>query len=101
MNNFFKKAIKYGEKTEGLIGENFDSKPFYNSNDHNKYIKTKIKTFKGSIFTNFHNKKVPEEKIPYKCLSITILDSVIKSDKKYCLERYLEESKYKQQKQKQ
>ena len=101
MNNFFKKAIKYGEKTEGLIGENFDSKPFYNSNDHNKYIKTKIKTFKDSIFTNFHNKKVPEEKIPYKCLSIIILDSVIKSDKKYCPERYLEESKYKQQKQKQ
>ena len=101
MNNFFKKVIKYGEKTEGLIGENFDSKPFYNSNVHNKYIKTKIKTFKDSIITDCHNKKEPEEKIPCKCLSIIILDSVIKSDKKYCPEMYLEECKYKQQKQKQ
>ena len=42
----------------------FDSKLFY-GNDDNKYIKTKIKTFKDSI-TNFHNKKVPEEKITYK-----------------------------------
>ena len=34
---------------------NFDSKPFY-GNDDNKYIKTKIKTLKDSIITNFDNK---------------------------------------------
>ena len=39
----------------------FDSKLFY-GNDDNKYIKAKIKTFKDSNITNFHNKKVPEKK---------------------------------------
>ena len=79
----------------------FDSKPFYGNDDNSKYIKTKIKTFKDSIITNFHNKKVPEEKIPYKCLSIIILDSVIKSNTKYYPQTYLDECIYKQQKQKQ
>ena len=49
--------------------------------DDDKYIKTKIKTYKNSIITNFYNKneskKIPEEKVPHKCLSIIILDSVI------------------------
>ena len=86
----FKNYNKIWKKTEGLIGKNFDSKPFY-GNDDNKYIKTKIKTFKDNIITNFHKKKVPEEKRSYKCLSIIILDSVIKSNKKYYPQTYLEE----------
>ena len=53
----FKNYNKIWEKTEGSIRKNFDSKSFY-GNDDNKYIKTKIKTFKNSIITNFHNKKV-------------------------------------------
>ena len=96
----FKNYNKIWEKTEGSIRKNFDSKSFY-GNDDNKYIKTKIKTFKNSIITNFHNKKVPEEKIPYKCLSIIVLDSVIKTDNKYYPQTFLEECVYKQQKQKQ
>ena len=43
----------------------FDSKPTYA--DDNKYIKTKIKTYKDTITTNFHNKKIPKKEIPYKC----------------------------------
>ena len=77
----------------------FDSKHFY-GNDDNNYIKTKIKTVKDSIITNLHNKKVPEEKIPYKCLSIIALDSVIKTDNKYHPQIFLEQCVYKQQKQK-
>ena len=96
----FKNYNKIWEKTEGSIRKNFDSKSFY-GNDDNKYIKTKIKTFKNSIITNFHNKKVPEEKIPYKCLLIIALDSVIKTDNKYYPQTFLEECVYKQQKQKQ
>ena len=96
----FKNYNKIWEKTEGSIRKNFDSKSFY-GNDDNKYIKTKIKTFKNSIITNFHNKNVPEEKIPYKCLSIIALDSVIKTDNKYYPQTFLEECVYKQQKQKQ
>ena len=75
----------------------FDSKLFY-GNDDNKYIKAKIKTIKDSNITNFHNKKVPEKK-QHKCLSIKLLDSVIKTDNKYYPQIFLEESVYKQQKQ--
>ena len=76
---------------------NFDSKPFY-GNDGNKYIKTKTKIFKDRVITYFYNEKVPEENVPYKCLSMIILDSVIKSDEKYYPQTYLEECKYKHQK---
>ena len=69
-------------KIESLTRKKFDSKLFY-GNDDNKYIKTKIKTFKDSMITNFHNKKVPEQKIPYKCLSIIVLDFIIKTGNKY------------------
>ena len=101
MNNFLKTIIKYGKKIDGLIGKNFDSNPYY-GHDDNKYITTKIKTFKDSIITNFHNKKVPEEKIPYKCSSIIVLDSIIKSkiNKKFYPQTYLDECIYKEQKQK-
>ena len=72
----------------------FDSKPFYSNND-NKYIKTKIKTIKDSITKNFHNKKEPNEKIPYKCLLVIVLDSVIKADNKYYPQTFLEKYVYK------
>ena len=50
------------------------------------------------MITNFHNKKMPKEKAPCKCLSIIMLDSVIKANKKYCPQTLLEESKYVQEK---
>ena len=75
---------------------NFESKPVYG--DDNKYIKTKIKTYAGSIITNFHNKKMPKEKAPYKCLSIIMIDSVIKANKNYYPQTLLEECKYIQEK---
>ena len=81
----------------------FNSKPTYSDDD--KYIKTKIKTYEDSITTNFYNKKgskkIPEEKIPHKCLSIIILDSVLYAYEKYHPQTFLEECKYKQQKQQQ
>ena len=72
---------KIWEKVEKLLKINFESKPVYGDDD--KYIKTKIKIYAGSMVTNFHNKKIPEEKAPCKCLSIIMLDSVIKVNKKY------------------
>ena len=75
----FKNYNKKWEKIESLMRKKIDSKPFYANYDNSKYIKTKIKTFNDSIITNFHNKKVPKEKIPHKCLSIIVLDSVIKT----------------------
>ena len=39
-----------------------------------------------------------KEKAPCNCLSIIMIDSVIKANKKYCPQTLLEESKYTQEK---
>ena len=41
---------------------------------------------------------MPKKKAPYKCLSITMIDSIIKANKKYYPQRLLEECKYVQEK---
>ena len=41
---------------------------------------------------------MPKEKVPCKCLSIIMLDSVIESDEKYYPQTFLEEYKYVQEK---
>ena len=87
-----KKYTKIRETTEELMKINFEYKPVYG--DHGKYIKTKIKMYAGSIITNFHNKKMPKEKAPCKCLSIIMIDSVIKANKKYYPQTVLEQCKY-------
>ena len=48
-----KKYINIWETIEGLMKIKFESKPVYGDDD--KYIKTKIKAYAGSIITNFHN----------------------------------------------
>ena len=50
------------------------------------------------MITNFQSKKLPKEKAPCKCSSITMLDSVIKAKKKYYPQTLLEECKYEQEK---
>ena len=67
---------------------NFESKPVYGEDV--KYIKTKRKTYVDSIITNFHNKNMPKEKAPCKCLSIIMIDSVTKANKKYYPQTFLE-----------
>ena len=91
-----KKYTKICEIIEELMKINFESKPVYGEDV--KYIKTKIKTYAGNIITNFHNNKMPKEKAPSKCLSIIMIDSAIKVNKKYYLETLLEECKYTQEK---
>ena len=73
-----------------------ESKPVYGDDD--KYIKTKIKIYADNMVTNFHNKKMPKEKAPCKCLLIIMLDSVIKAHKNYYSQTLLEECKYVQEK---
>ena len=85
---------KICEKIEKLIKIDFESKPVYGDDDGDKYIKTKTKTYEKIIITNFHNKKMPKEKAPCKCLSIIMVDSVIKANKKYYPQAFLEECKY-------
>ena len=95
INTFEKITTKYGKNWK--VNEyKFESKIVYDD----KYIKAKIKTYANSTITNFHNKKIPKEKEPCKFLSIIILDSVIKSNKKYYSQTLLEECKYVQKKNK-
>ena len=71
-----KNYTKTWETIEKLMKINFESKPVYGEDV--KYIKTKIKTCK--------------------CLSIIMIDSVIKATKKYYPQTFLEECKYIQEK---
>ena len=56
---------KIWKQIEELMSIDFENETTY-GNDDDKYIKTKIKTYKDSIATNFYNKigckKVPKEK---------------------------------------
>ena len=93
---FLKIYNKIWEKVEKLLKIDFGSKPVYGDDD--KYIKSKIKICAGSMITNFHDKKMPKEKALCKCLSIIMLYSVIKANKKYYPQTLLQECKYVQEK---
>ena len=89
---------KIWKRIEKLMKIDFNTEAIYGDDDDDKYIKTKIKTYKDNITTNFYNKygskKIPKEKVPYECLSIIILDSVIYAYEKYHPQIFLEEWKY-------
>ena len=51
-----------------------------------------------NMTTNFHNKKIPKEKVSCKCLTIIMIDSVIKANKKCYPQTFVEECKYIQEK---
>ena len=91
-----KNYSKIWKKAENLLNIDFESKPVYGDDD--KYIKTEIKIYTKNTITNFHNKKMPKGKIPRKCLSIIMVDSNIKANKKYYPQMLLEECKYIQEK---
>ena len=87
-----KNYTKILEKVNNLMDIKFDSEPVYCDND--KYIKTLIKIYRDKVNANFQGKKVPKENSSYKCLSLIMLDSVIKASKKYYPQTLLEECKY-------
>ena len=87
-----KKYTQIWKKVKNLLNIKFDSEPVYG--DSEKYIKTKIKIYDGNLNTNFLGKKVPKENASYKCLTLVILDSVVKVKKKYYPQTVLAESKH-------
>ena len=91
-NKLFKKYNQIWKKVKNLLNIKFNSEPVYGDND--KYMKTKIKIYDGNINTNFQGKKLPKENAWYKCLSLVMLDSIVKVKKKYYLQTNLEECKY-------
>ena len=54
----------------------FDSEPVYGDND--KYINAKINSYGYKVNTSFQSKKISKENASYKCLSLIMLDSVIR-----------------------
>ena len=46
------------------------------------------------VNTNFQGKKIPKENASNECLSLIVLDSVIRANKKYYPQTLLEECKY-------
>ena len=64
-----------GEKVRNSFKKEFDSEPVYNQ----KYLKTKIRSYKGKVNTNFHNKKTPKEGAQCICLTVTLIDSVFRT----------------------
>ena len=91
-NELLKKYNKISEIISSLLNIEFDSEPVYGDND--KYIKKKIKMCEDKVKTNFQGKEIPKGDASYKCLSLIVLESVIKVSKKYYPQTLLEECKY-------
>ena len=53
----FEKYSKTWEKVKNSLKKDFDSEPVYNK----KYLKAKIKCYKGKINTVFYNNKIKNE----------------------------------------
>ena len=87
--------LKYNEIwnkiRELLNGVKLSNDPIYDGN----YIKTKVKTFSEVIKTLFDGGEISNEKIEYTCLTCISIDSVLRVDKKYYPQVYLEQCKYK------
>ena len=67
----------------------FDSEPVYGDND--KQIMTKIKSHGDKLKTTFQGNKIPRENASYKCLSLIMLESVIRVNIKCYPQTLLEE----------
>ena len=63
--------MKFEKKVSNTIKKECDSNPVY----IRKYLRTKIRSYKRKINTNFCNNKIPKEGSQYICLSVTLLGS--------------------------
>ena len=91
-NKLLKSTAKYGEKISNLMNIEFDSETVYGDND--KYVKTNIKMYEDRVNTYFQGKKVPKENASCKCLSLTVLDFVIRVNTEYYPQIFLGGCKY-------
>ena len=82
-------TMKLRKKVSNIIKKEFDSELVYNE----KYLKTKIKSYNGKIYTNFHNNKILKEGSQCIFLSVLLVESVYKEDKNYYPQVFLEECK--------
>ena len=87
----WEKYDKIWDVIKNKLGIKFHSEPVYEY----KYLKTKVKEYDGVIKTNFLGNGIPKENMHYTCIACITIDSVMKMDKKYFQQVYLEEYKYK------
>ena len=81
-----KRYSKIWERVSGLMNIEFDNESVYGDND--KYIKTKIKSYGDKVNSNFQGNKIPNKNASYKCLSLIMLDSIIRVNKKIILKHF-------------
>ena len=90
-NNVLNKYNEIRNVIKNKIVIKFHSESIYDQT----YIKAKVREFDGAIKTNFLGNGVPKENIYYTCIACISIDSVMRTDKKYFPQVYLEECKYK------
>ena len=91
-SKLFKKYCKIWRTIKNMLRIEFDREPVYGDTDF--YIKTKVKMYDNKVNTNFQGKEIPKGDASYKCLSLVMLDSVVKVGKKYYPQVFLGECKY-------
>ena len=88
-SKLFEKYCKIWKTIKGLLGIEFDSEPVYGDTDF--YLKRKVKMYDNKVNTTFQGKETPKGDSSDKCLSLIMLDSVVKVGKKYYPQVFLEE----------
>ena len=89
---FSLKITKWGKNTNKFSIENklkikFHSEPVYEY----KHLKTKVREYDGVIKTNFLGNGIPKENMHYTCIACITINSVLKMDKRYFSQVYLQE----------
>ena len=73
-DELLEKYNKLWDKVRKSIRKEFDNEPVYNK----KHLKAKIKSYVGKINASFCSDKLPKKGSHCICLSITLIDSVLK-----------------------
>ena len=79
---------KYNEiwdKIKNKLSIKFHGEPVYDE----KYIKAKVRKFDGVIKANFLGDKVPEENKNYTCIACITIDSVMRTEKRKIIRRFI------------
>ena len=91
MRGYQKNIKAIWTKIEGLKNIELNALQVYDD----RYIKTKIRTYRDKVYTNFRGLNVPEDDI--KCESFTVIpiDSLLAYKNEYYLQVYLDNYAYK------
>ena len=90
-DNALDKYNKIWDKIKEKLNIKFHSMLVYNET----YIRAKVREFDSKIKTNFLGDETPKENMHYTCIAWITIDSVMRMDKKYYPQVYLEQCKYK------